>query len=64
MTQKISAEFANETFRIKPGDRFHRLIALLTDNHYDDVTDQRIEDLERHVESWRWMNAAGERVDR
>lgn len=62
--QKIAAEYLNETHQIKPGDRLHRLVALLIDTHLDDLTEQRIKDIERHVESWRWMNAAGERVDR
>lgn len=60
--QAISPEYKNETFTIKPGDRFHRLIALMTDTWYDDLTDQKITELEQQVESFRWMNAKAEKV--
>lgn len=59
---KIADSYMRE-LTIKPGDRFHRLVAMLFDTHYDDVTDERLGELERLVGSWRWMNAAGERID-
>jgi hypothetical protein len=61
--QKIAPEFLCQTHIIKPGDRFHRLIALMTDTYYDDLTDARIEALEAQVESFRWCNANGDRLD-
>ena len=61
--QPIAPEYRNETFTIKPGDRFHRLIALMTDTWYDDLTDQKIKELEQMVERFRWMNAKAERVE-
>ena len=60
--QRIADEYLNSVITLSPGDRFHRLIAMLGDTHYDDVTDERIAELEASVERWRWMNAAGERV--
>jgi hypothetical protein len=63
MSQKIAAEYLNETLSVEPGNRLHRLVALLFDTWYDDLTDERIAELERHVESFRWMNASAERVD-
>jgi hypothetical protein len=61
--QRIAPEYANDRITFEPGERLHRLVALLCDTNYDDLTDARIADLEASVESWRWMNAAGERVD-
>jgi hypothetical protein len=36
---------------------------MLHDTWYDDLTDQRIADLESQVEKFRWMDADGKRVD-
>jgi hypothetical protein len=32
-------------------------VARLSDTYYDDLTDERIVELERHVDEWRWMHA-------
>jgi hypothetical protein len=58
----ISDEYLSVEHRIRPGDRFHRLVARMTDMWFDDLTDNRIEELERRVDEWRWMNANGERI--
>jgi hypothetical protein len=58
----IADEYANKPITLAPGSRLHRLVALLFDTHYDDLTDERIKELEEHAQSWRWMNAAGRRV--
>ncbi len=34
----------------------------MTDMWFDDISDDRIEELERRVDEWRWMNASGERI--
>lgn len=60
---KIAPEYANDRIVLEPGNRLHRLNAILADTYYDDLTDERIDELERIALSWRWMNAAGERVD-
>jgi len=60
--QAIAPEYLNKTFTIEPGDRFHRLISLMTDTWYDDLTDHKIKELEQMVESVRWMNAKAERI--
>jgi hypothetical protein len=58
----IATDYADQPLTVKPGDRLHRLVALLFDTHYDDLTDERIVEIERGIESWRWCNAAGQRV--
>jgi hypothetical protein len=63
MPQKIASEYANAELHLKPGSRLHRLVALMFDTYCDDISDARIADLEQQVESFRWMNAAGQRVD-
>lgn len=62
MAQQISPEYAEAELTVKPGNRLHRLMALLFDTYYDDLTDARIAELEAHVESFRWCNADGKRV--
>lgn len=58
----ISEEYLRSEHRIRPGDRFHRLISRMTDMWIDDISDDRIEELEAKVDEWRWMNAAGCRL--
>ncbi|WP_457798124.1 hypothetical protein [Methylocystis sp. S23] len=41
----------------------HRLVALLFDTWFDDLTTERIAELERLVESWRWCDSNANRVD-
>lgn len=53
----VADEYLLETHVIKPGDRLHRLISRMADTCYDDLTDDRIEHLERAVDEWRWMHA-------
>lgn len=61
---RISDTYANMTLKLEPGDRLHRLVAILFDTYYDDLTPDRISELEQLAESWRWMNAEGQRLDR
>jgi len=59
---KIAACYAHETLQVEPGNRLHRLMSILFDTYYDDLTEARIEQLEELACSWRWMNADGERL--
>jgi hypothetical protein len=61
--QQIDPEYLNHDLTVKPSDRLHRLVAMLFDTYYDDLTDQRITELEDHIAQFRWMNAAGKRID-
>ena len=63
MSQPIAPEYLNEKLELKPDSRLHRLVAMLFDTYYDDLTKERIAELERQVEAFRWMNAAGKRID-
>jgi hypothetical protein len=57
MLKPVAAEYLERRYESKPGDRLHRLIARLCDTYYDDLSDERIEQLERQVDEWRWMHA-------
>lgn len=57
----IADEYLHKTHVIKPRDRLHRLISRLADTYYDDLTDERIEQLERLADEWRWMHADASR---
>lgn len=60
--QKIADEYARHDLTVRRGDRLHRIVALLFDAHYDDITDVRIAEIERFIEAWRWCGADGKRV--
>lgn len=55
----INAEYLQAEQRLRPGDRLHRLVCRLVDTYYDDLDAQRIEELERKIDEWRWMHADG-----
>lgn len=44
---------------LKPGDRLHRLVSRLADTWIDDLTDDRIIELERMVDTFRLTHADG-----
>lgn len=60
----ISADYANSKIEIEPDSRLHRLVAMLVDTWYDDLTDDRISELEQKVAEFRWMDSTGKRLDR
>jgi hypothetical protein len=60
--QRIAPEYANSDLTVKPGSRLHRIVALLFDTHYDDLTEARIAEIEHSIETWRWCDAAGRRT--
>lgn len=62
MSQPIADEYLGRELTVKPGDKVHRLVAMLFDTYYDDLTEERISDLEATVENFRWMNASGKRL--
>ncbi len=62
--RRIAPEYLHADFRVRPGDRLHRLIAMLHDTYFDVLSDERLADLEEELVRFRWMNAAGERLDR
>ena len=57
----IDPEYLSEPHTIKRGDRFFRLVSRLTDTYYDDLSDDRIEELEAHIDQWRLCHADGTR---
>ncbi len=59
---RIAPKYANQKLTLEPGSRLHRLVSILFDTYYDDLTDDRIRQLEHLALSWRWMSADGERV--
>lgn len=60
---RIAPQYEFDTLQVEPGNRLHRLMSILFDTYYDDLTESRIQQLEDLAVSWRWMNADGERVD-
>lgn len=58
----IAAEYLNDVHILKPGDRLHRLVARLGDTYYDDLTEDRIVEIERLVDQFRLTHADGSRL--
>lgn len=44
--------------------RLHRLICRMLDTYIDDLTDERIEEIERLVDTYRITHANGARINR
>lgn len=59
----IAANYLGETRILKPGDRLHRLVARLVDTYIDDLTDDRIVEIERLADQFRLTHADGSRLE-
>jgi hypothetical protein len=57
----IDGTYLLDVIRLSPGDRLHRLVARLGDTYIDDLTDDRIVELERMADGFRVTHASGER---
>lgn len=60
----VADDYMRDVIHLKPGDRLHRLVARLADTYYDDLTDDRIVELERLADTFRITHADGSRIDR
>lgn len=58
----IDGTYLRDVIRLNPGDRLHRLVARLCDTYIDDLSDDRILELERLVDSFRATHANGSRL--
>jgi len=57
----VAEEYLRDNIILKPGDRLHRLVARLADTWIDDLSDERIEALEREADTYRITHADGTR---
>lgn len=57
----VADEYLRDEIRLRPGDRLHRLFARLGDTWYDDLSEERIIELERLADSFRITHADGKR---
>ncbi len=57
----ISNDYLRDNITLKPGDRLHRLVARLGDTYYDDLSDERINELEQLADTFRITHADGSR---
>lgn len=58
----IDGEYLRDVIRLAPGDRLHRLVARLADTYIDDLSDDRIVELERLADTFRITHASGARL--
>lgn len=55
----VSSEYMRDVISLKPGDRLHRLVARLGDTYIDDLTEDRIVEIERLADTFRLTHADG-----
>lgn len=58
----VSGDYLRDNISLKPGDRLHRLVARLADTYIDDLTDDRIIQLEAYADTFRLTHADGSRL--
>jgi hypothetical protein len=58
----IAEEYLRDEIRLRPGDRLHRLVARLSDTWFDDLSDDRIVELEHHADNFRLTHSSGKRL--
>ncbi len=60
----ISADYLRDRIVLEPErSRLHRLVARLCDTYIDDLTDERIIELERLADTFRITHASGTRFN-
>lgn len=60
----VADEYMRDEHRFRPGERLHRLVARLGDTWIDDLTEDRIIELERLADSFRLTHADGRALPR
>lgn len=58
----VSTDYVRDVFTLRPGDRLHRLVARMSDTHIDDLSDERIIEIERLADTFRITHADGKRL--
>ena len=59
--KSIAPEYLRSIQTLRPQDRLHRLVCRMVDTYIDDLTDERIEEIERLVDTFRLTHADGQR---
>lgn len=59
----IADEYLRDEIRLEPGDRLHRLVARLGDTWIDDLSEDRIIELEQLADTFRITHASGARFN-
>lgn len=60
----IDEAYLRDVIRLAPEQRLHRLFARLCDTYIDDLTDERIVELEQLADLFRITHANGQRFRR
>lgn len=59
MLKPIHRDYRAADILFRPSDRLHRLAARLLDSHVDDLTDDRVDEIERLLDSFRITHGDG-----
>ncbi|RVC47599.1 hypothetical protein EN781_00235 [Mesorhizobium sp. M4A.F.Ca.ET.090.04.2.1] len=57
----VAEDYLRDEIHLRPGSRLHRLVARLADTYIDDLSDERIIELERLADTFRITHADGSR---
>lgn len=59
----VADDYLRDVIKLNPGDRLHRLVARLGDTWIDDLSDERIVELEQLADTFRITHASGARFN-
>lgn len=59
----VADDYLRDFIKLNPGDRLHRLVARLGDTWIDDLSEDRIIELEQLADSFRITHASGARFN-
>lgn len=59
----VADDYLRDVIKLNPGDRLHRLVARLGDTWIDDLSDERIVELEQLADTFRITHASGARLN-
>lgn len=61
--KSVAPEYLRDDLHLKPGSRLHRLVARLFDTYIDDLTEDRIVELETLADTFRLTHADSRRFE-
>ena len=53
-----------DSYRIDEGDKLWPLVQMVRNTHYDDLTEDRVQQLVKLIDSWRITDSDGKRIVR
>jgi hypothetical protein len=55
---------SRDRYEIREGEKLWPLVQIVRNTHYDDLTEDRVQQLVAMIDSWRITDAEGRRIER